>query len=103
MQYPHQEVAKVIDGIATEAERAVGGIGSTIDRGLSEVSNVLDTPLKMTLGIRGPHWMATHLLMGWVDAAENTVSRGWIGSARRVGRGISAALDEPCKIIGKIL
>ncbi len=97
---PHRLVDNIADGLVG----AVDGLGNSVVgavRGAGKaVMGGLDKPFAMIAGGReGPHRIIDRAADGTLDGITNFASTGVIGSVKKVGKGIMAALDHPLEQI----
>lgn len=97
---PHRLADQMVGGLAGGAK----GIVSTVKGGLQGVGNTvqgaLDAPWRATVGVEQPLRIADRLLNGGMNAAENAVSQGVIGSFQMCGEAIQRALDYLPETLG---
>lgn len=106
MKIPEVMPHRLVDNIADGLVGAVDGLGNSVVgavRGAGKtVMGAFDKPFSMIAGDReGPHRIADRLADTAIDSVTNLASTGFIGSIKRVGKGIMSALDHPLDQIKK--
>ena len=100
MSTPHRVVGNAVDGLAQGAQGLVKTITGGLKGAGGAIMGALDKPPKELADKEGPHRIVDRYLNGGVNATENYLSEGTVGSLRIFGEGICKALDQPNEQLG---
>lgn len=97
---PHNVVGGILDSVT----QAAAGVGSSVNRGLQDVGegiqSGLDAPFKSIDGPEQPLRIVDRLLDGGLGAVDQLIVRGAVGSLNMAGEAVCHALDQPVENFG---
>lgn len=96
----HRVAANIMDGLADAVTGFVNQVATTIKTPGEAVMKGLDKPFTEITGKEGPHRVVDIVADGAIDAGVNFINQGVVGSARKFGDAVMAALDQPLQQTG---
>lgn len=95
MEGPHRGIGGVVRGVVDGVEGLGNGVVRAVEGAGETVMSALDKPFTEVTGMQGPHRIIDSAAKGIIDAGNNFVNQGIIGSAKIAGEGFMKALDHP--------